>query len=50
LPWLAEAAGVAVEDIGRIERAEPVDSPAIIRRVLRAVDVEPTALPDLAIA
>ena len=44
---LAESAGVRPEEVRSVERAEPVRSPATIRRILRAVDVEPTALPDL---
>lgn len=43
---LAESAGVRVEDVRAVERAQPVATPAT-RRVLRAVGVEPTALPDM---
>ena len=45
---LAEAAGVPLDVVARIERAQPVGSPADLRRVLRAIDVEPTALPTMA--
>ncbi|CAN5314701.1 hypothetical protein BH09ACT6_BH09ACT6_02430 [soil metagenome] len=43
---LADSAGVLVELVRSIEAGEPVNSPAAIRRILRAVNVEPTALPD----
>lgn len=43
---LARAADVPVSDIRRLERAVPVTSPSIARKVLRALDIEPTALPD----
>lgn len=44
---LATAAGVAEEDVTRMEKAEPLRSPAVARRVLRSLNVEPTALPNL---
>lgn len=44
---LAEAARVSVEVIAGIERAEPANSPGALRRVLRALEVEPSALPTL---
>jgi excisionase family DNA binding protein len=47
---LAEAAHVPLEEVRAIERARPMTSPSIVRRVLRVIDVEPTALPDLVIA
>ncbi|MCL2849863.1 MAG: helix-turn-helix domain-containing protein [Micrococcales bacterium] len=44
---LAQAAGVTAADVRHVERAHVV-SPPTTRRILRAVRVEPTALPDLA--
>lgn len=46
-PQLAERALQSVETIRLIEHARPVGSPGAIRKVLRALDIEPTALPDL---
>ncbi len=44
---LAAAAGVSVEDVRRIEAAETVRSIGAVRRVLRVLEVEPSALPDV---
>lgn len=44
---LAERAGVDRRVITSIERAHPVSSIGDIRKVLRAIDVDPTALPSL---
>jgi hypothetical protein len=44
---LADVAHVPINDIDALEHAKPLTSPAPARRVLRALDVEPTALPDL---
>lgn len=44
---LAERAQLPVETIRLIENARPVGSPGAIRKVLRALDIEPTALPDM---
>jgi hypothetical protein len=44
---LAEAAAVPVAVVEDIERARALTGPGGVRRVLRALEVEPTALPDL---
>ena len=44
---LAESARVSVSDVRDLERAAPMSSPSGARRVLNALDIEPTALPDL---
>lgn len=44
---LADQAMVSSGDVRAIERAAPMTSPASVRRVLKALEVEPTALPDL---
>lgn len=47
---LASKAGVPIEDLRKIERAIRLSSPTPSRRILRILDIEPTALPDLAVA
>lgn len=42
---LAERAAVTVHDLARIETGRPVASVSAVRRVLRALEVEPTAIP-----
>ena len=42
---LAERAGVDVRDVASIEKARHLPSVSAIRRVLRAIGVEPTAIP-----
>ncbi|WP_198416978.1 helix-turn-helix transcriptional regulator [Cryobacterium sp. TMS1-13-1] len=42
---LAAAAGVELVVLSAIERGKPVESIAAIRRVLRALDIEPSAIP-----
>ncbi len=42
---LAKRAGVEVRDVTNIEAARPVESVSAIRKVLRAIGVEPTAIP-----
>lgn len=44
---LADAAHVAPDALASLERAEPLTSPAAARRILRYLNIEPTALPDL---
>lgn len=44
---LAEAAGVPLDVVTRLERAKPVASPGDMRRVLRTLDIHAVALPDL---
>jgi len=44
---LAERAGVPTSIVTAIERAKPVASPASLRRVLKAINIEASALPDL---
>ena len=44
---LARTADVEVPDVRRLEHGLPVSRPSIARRVLDALGVEPTALPDL---
>lgn len=47
---LASKAGVPLEDLRKIERAIRLSSPTPSRRILRILNIEPTALPDLAVA
>jgi excisionase family DNA binding protein len=47
---LACKAGVTIEDLRKIERAIRLSSPAPSRRILRILNIEPTALPDFAVA
>ena len=42
---LAAAAGVELAVLSAIERGKPVESIAAVRRVLRALDIEPSAIP-----
>jgi DNA-binding XRE family transcriptional regulator len=50
LQQLAREAEVSVADVRAIENGRPLSSPTISRRVLRVLEIEPTALPDLALA
>ncbi|MBD8478783.1 helix-turn-helix domain-containing protein [Microbacterium sp. CFBP 8794] len=50
LQQLAREAEVSVADLRDIENGRPLSSPTTSRRVLRMLDIEPTALPDLALA
>lgn len=45
---LADHAEVSVREVRAIEDARPPSSSTVSQRVLRALDIEPTALPDLA--
>ena len=47
--WLAAAAGVSEDLVRDIESGRPLASPGQVRRVLRTLGVEPTALPDMAL-
>lgn len=47
---LASKAGVPLEDLRKIERAIHLSSPTPSRRILRILNIEPTALPDLAVS
>lgn len=47
---LAVRAEVRLADLRKIERGERLSTPAPARKILRALDIEPTALPDLAAA
>lgn len=47
---LADHAEIPVAEVRAIEDGRPPSSPTVSRRVLRALDIEPTALPDLALA
>lgn len=47
---LAVRAGVQPADLRKIEHGERLATPAPARKILRALDIEPTALPDLAAA
>lgn len=47
--WLAEAAEVSEALVRDIESGRPLDSPGQVRRVLRTLEIEPTALPDMAL-
>jgi excisionase family DNA binding protein len=44
---LAEASGVPEAMVRDIEMRHPLSSPSDVRSVLRALDIEPTALPDM---
>ncbi|MCJ1707065.1 helix-turn-helix domain-containing protein [Microbacterium sp. VKM Ac-2923] len=50
LQQLAREAEVSVADVRAIENGRPLSSPTTSRSVLRVLDIEPTALPDLALA
>ena len=47
---LAAKACVELADLRKIERGTPLATPTPARRILRTLDIEPTALPDLAAA
>lgn len=47
---LAERSGVTVGCVRAIELGRPLTSPSDVRRVLRALDVEPTALPPMVLS
>ncbi|WP_162903747.1 helix-turn-helix domain-containing protein [Leucobacter sp. wl10] len=47
--WLAVAAGVSEDLVRDIELGRPLASPGQVRRVLRTLEVEPTALPSMAL-
>lgn len=44
---LAEAAGVDIDQVKKMETSTPMESPAAMRKVLNAIEIEPTALPAL---
>lgn len=45
---LAQEAQVLPEQLIRIEHSKPLNSPGSVRRILRVLDIEPTALPMVA--
>lgn len=47
---LASKAGVVIGDLKKIERAIRLPLPSPSRKILRVLNIEPTALPDLAVA
>ncbi|QJU52547.1 excisionase family DNA-binding protein [Herbiconiux sp. KACC 21604] len=47
---LAERASVSARLVKSIESSQPLTSPGEVRRVLRALDIEPTALPDMVLS
>lgn len=47
---LASKAGVVIGDLKKIERAIRLPLPTSSRKILRVLNIEPTALPDLAVA
>lgn len=46
-PELANLAAVTPAEVNALERARPIESISSIRRILRALDVEPTAIPSI---